>query len=136
MEKVREKNHEIVSCHNFFNALFHNKPYLFLMFGDLSTLLFANLHICDVNFHQLGPLGRVGLVVTESVCVCVCVSVCLFVPSHAIFFEASHWPSDHMTRSRPLIGQASFPTICTHMSMRLNKGTYSQKHLLQKLTLN
>ena len=25
-------------------------------------------------------------------------------PSHAIFFEASHWPSDHMTRSRPLIG--------------------------------
>ena len=32
-------------------------------------------------------------------------------PSHAIFFEASHWPSDHMTRSRPLIGQSSFPTI-------------------------
>ena len=29
---------------------------------------------------QLGPLGRVGLVVTKSVCVCVCVS-----PSHAIF---------------------------------------------------
>ena len=38
-------------------------------------------------------------------------SVCLFVPFHAIFFEASHWPSDHMTRSRPLIGQPSFPTI-------------------------
>ena len=30
---------------------------------------------------------------------------------HAIFFEASHWPSDHMTRSRPLIGQPSFPTL-------------------------
>ena len=25
-------------------------------------------------------------------------------PSHAIFFEASRWPSDHMIRSRPLIG--------------------------------
>ena len=25
-----------------------------------------------VTFHQLGPLGRVGLVVTESVCLCVC----------------------------------------------------------------
>ena len=28
------------------------------------------------NFHQLGPLGRVGLVVDMSVCVCVCLSVC------------------------------------------------------------
>ena len=38
--------------------------------------------------------------------------VCMYVvPFHAIFFEASHWPSDHMTRSRPLIGQPSFPTI-------------------------
>ena len=40
----------------------------------------------------------------------VCLSVCLS-PSHAIFFEASHWSSDHMTRSRPLIGQPPFPTI-------------------------
>ena len=40
-----------------------------------------------------------------------CPYVCLSVPFHAIFFEASHWPSDHMTRSRPLIGQPSFPTI-------------------------
>ena len=29
----------------------------------------------SVNFHQLGPLGRVGLVVAMSVCLCVCVSV-------------------------------------------------------------
>ena len=35
----------------------------------------------------------------------VCPSVCLCVPFHAFFFEASHWPSGHMTRSRPLIGQ-------------------------------
>ena len=26
-------------------------------------------------------------------------------PSGAVFSEASHWPSDHMIRSRPLIGQ-------------------------------
>ena len=53
-----------------------------------------------IHFHQLGLLGRVGLVVTESVCVFVCVCVCLS-PSHAIFFKASHWPSGHMIRSRP-----------------------------------
>ena len=27
-------------------------------------------------FHQLGPLGRVGLRVAMSVCVCLCLSVC------------------------------------------------------------
>ena len=32
-------------------------------------------------FHQHGPLGQVGLVVTKSVCL----SVCLLSPSHAIF---------------------------------------------------
>ena len=39
-----------------------------------------------INFHQLGPLGRVGLVVAMSVCLCVCVFVCLS-PSHAIFLK-------------------------------------------------
>ena len=34
-----------------------------------------------------------------------CPSVCLFAPASAAFFEASHWPSGHMTRSWPLIGQ-------------------------------
>ena len=34
-----------------------------------------------------------------------CLSVCLFAPSNAFFYEASHWPSGHMTRSWPLIGQ-------------------------------
>ena len=44
-----------------------------------------NIHTKD--FHQLGPLGRVGQRVDMSVCV----FVCLMSPSHAIFF-------------RPLIG--------------------------------
>ena len=56
------------------------------------------------------------------VCVCVCLCVCAIesqgskggprgAKQSPIVFEASHWPSDHMTRSRPLIGQPSFPTI-------------------------
>ena len=28
-------------------------------------------------------------------------------PSHVIYFEASHWPSDHMISSRPLIGHST-----------------------------
>ena len=32
------------------------------------------------------------------------VCVCGMSPSHAIYFEASHWPSGHMIRSRSLIG--------------------------------
>ena len=35
-----------------------------------------------------------------SVCGCVCLRHWVH-----FFFEASHWPSDHMIRSRPLIGQ-------------------------------
>ena len=37
----------------------------------------------NITFHQLGPLGRVGLVVAKSVSV---LSVCLS-PSHAIFLR-------------------------------------------------
>ena len=33
-------------------------------------------YLVGVIFHQLGPLGRVGLVVAKSVCLCVCLSVC------------------------------------------------------------
>ena len=50
--------------------------------------------------------GRLGLAVVMSVCVSLTLS-----PSHAMFFDASHWPSDHMITSRPLIGQPSFPNI-------------------------
>ena len=51
--------------------------------------------------------------VIESPCPSVCVCVCLSAPSGAVFFEASHWPSDQMTRSRPLIGPPSLPPLKT-----------------------
>ena len=34
-------------------------------------------------------------------------------PSHVIFFKVSHWPSDHMIRSRPLIGHPPPPLTPT-----------------------
>ena len=49
--------------------------------------------------------------IIESQSLSVCLYGCLYVPFHAFFFEASHWPSDHMTRSRPLIGQPSLRGI-------------------------
>ena len=49
------------------------------------------MKVCsEYNFHQIGPLGRFGLVVH--------VHVRLF------FFKASHWPSNPMIRFRTLIG--------------------------------
>ena len=33
--------------------------------------------ILGVFFHRIGPLGRFGLVVAMSVCMCACVRVCL-----------------------------------------------------------
>ena len=39
------------------------------------------------NFQQLGPLGRVGLVVAMCVCLSVCLFVCLMSPFHVIFLR-------------------------------------------------
>ena len=39
------------------------------------------------NFHQLGPLGRVGLVVAMCVCFFLCFFVCLMSPFHVIFLR-------------------------------------------------
>ena len=58
------------------------------------------------NFHQICPLGRSGLVVAMSVNEYIYLS-----PSYVIYFEASHWPSDHMISLRPLISQPFFPTV-------------------------
>ena len=40
-------------------------------------------------------------------------------PHNAIFFEASHWPSDHMIRSRPLIGRS--PKIVSKIRIFVSK---------------
>ena len=45
-----------------------------------------------MNFHWLGPLGRVS----QRVAMSVCLSVCLSAPSDAVFYKASHWPWDYM----------------------------------------
>ena len=50
------------------------------------------------SFHRIGPLGRFVHRVAMSVCMFVC-------PFSCDFFEASHWPSVPMIRSRPLIGR-------------------------------
>ena len=67
---------------------------------------------------------------SRDVCLFLCFFVSLFVslylfslksPFYAIFFKASHWSSDHMTRSWPLIGQPSFPAIwwwCTSSHLK------------------
>ena len=68
--------------------------------------------IYGIYFHQLDPLGRVGLVGAISVCclslfvLCLSSSQCIFLrllifPSHDQV-KASYWPSDHMISSRPL----------------------------------
>ena len=57
------------------------------------------------GFTNWAPLGRVG----HRAAMSVCLSVCVFAPSCAVCFEASHWPSDHMIRFRPLIGRPPPP---------------------------
>ena len=58
-------------------------------------LSIVSFQLSDISFHRIGPLGRFGLVVAMCICLYVYMS-----PSHAIFFEASHWPTGHMTRSQ------------------------------------
>ena len=96
--------------HGFNRSIFHTncignnlKESLLIMFNNLNTVL------SGLIFTNSAPLGRVGHRVAMSVCVSVCLSVCVCAPSSAVFFEASHWPSGHMTRSWPLIGQPRPP---------------------------
>ena len=62
--------------------------------------------LCGARFSPTRP--HWAELVIESPCPSVEMCVCL---RHRVqfFFEASHWPSDHMTRSRPLIGQPPPP---------------------------
>ena len=63
----------------------------------------------EQHFSKHRPSGPV-LSQSRDVSLSATLSVCLFVPFYVIFFEASHWPTDHMINSRPLIGQPSFTT--------------------------
>ena len=64
--------------------------------GQLNEEEYITTHDLLHNlFHQLGPLGRVGLVVAMGVLV---LSFCSLLCD---FLEASHWPSGHMISSRP-----------------------------------
>ena len=63
---------------------------LYTSIWSYETSNIASLDYLIGAFHQLGPLGRVGLRVAMSVCLCVCVSVIL---CHRVQFF-----------SRPLIG--------------------------------
>ena len=55
-----------------------------------------------LEMFSIGPALRPGRFIVLT-CLSVCRNAYLFVCPH-IFFEASHWLSDHKTRSRPLIG--------------------------------
>ena len=57
----------------------------------------GQLHIFKES--ALRPILSISRDVRVSVCLCVCPLPMRF------FFEASHWPSDYMIRSRPLIGR-------------------------------
>ena len=64
------------------------------------------LSLCTVRWFEEkkyifkeSALGRFFHRVAMSVYVSIYLS-----PFHVIYFEASHWPSGHMIRSRPLIG--------------------------------
>ena len=104
LNKIERKNY--ISIFIFIYKKNLNKKYLkkkILM--NQKSHLNHNFPLYKFFFSKNWPLADSFI---ESRCPC---SVCVFVPFHAIFFEASHWPSDHMPRSRPLIGQPSFPTI-------------------------
>ena len=64
--------------------------------------------LCMNTFHQFSLNRPTELTRSSSRNVCIYVYMS---PSHAIFFKACHWPSDHMISSRPFIGKPSFPTL-------------------------
>ena len=94
------------------------RPYILYLLGQTNT------HRQHTNcFHQLGPLGRVGLVVDMSVGVCVCVSVC---PLPMRFF------------SRPLIGpqigpqQSASLTSSSICNLMMNHLQFNDENMCSK----
>ena len=53
-------------------------------------------------------------------------------PFHVIFFEASHWPSGHMIRSRPLINRPSAPPSLPPQPQKIKKITQPNFFLQEK----
>ena len=77
---------------------------------------YKEAHISETMFKQalciFTALAHWAYSVIESLCPSVsCIYVVCGVPFPCIFFKASHWRSDHMISSRPLINQPFFPTV-------------------------
>ena len=78
-------------------------------------------------FHQLSPLGQVGLVVAMCVSFYLCRFVSLMSPFHVTFFKASHWSSGifFMLKS-PWEGGGAYPQIyLTVIKKKKNHATSS-----------
>ena len=67
-------------------------------------MFFINILVTIFNFYQLGPLGRVGSVVTKSVCVFVC-CLSLF---NVLDFEAYFPPTSQNRMSKNFRDSESF----------------------------
>ena len=92
--------------------------------GQLNEEEYITIHDLLHNlFHQLGPLGRVGLVVA------MCVLVLSFCPLLCDFLEASHWPSGHMISSRPFFSFFCGPKAPWRRRRRRRWGGIKQKCL-------
>ena len=66
---------------------------VFLISSNIFWWFVGTLDIWALHdFHWLGPLGRVSLVLAMYMCLW----CCLMSSPHAFFFQASHWPWDHM----------------------------------------
>ena len=64
--------------------------------GSVEGHLSGILATLSKGFSPNRPTGPIR---SSSRIVCICMYVCIYMsPSHAIFVEASHWPTGHMTR--------------------------------------
>ena len=54
-------------------------------------------------------------------------------PFHVIFFEASHWPSGHMIRSRPLIGRPPLRVIRQALACNQTGSSIGHAYLITRV---
>ena len=101
----------IISTKVFFYLIFFSlrckqrqTNYFFLYFLPLYLQISSFFMVCYQHTVVLSLIFTNSALWAELVRESTCPSVCLMSPSHVIFFEASHLPSGHMIRSRPLIG--------------------------------